>query len=359
MAEQNPNAEKSNLPAVVDKWAAVGDQMDAVVSQVSLSKTADMANFRRGMMTAVAIQHLRASLTDQNMGPIMALQGTSIGFRTDKDKEGGYPIAIVRDCVIDAALRGASLVGNEMNIIAERAYYTKEFYERVTGQLHGVSGMEPTFAEPRIAGEWATVEADCTWIFDGNPKRDRLAPGPGRESGRVLSIRVNKGHGPDQILGKARRKLLKLVYEQITGSPPAPDGDALEIDATVVSSRTMPPTGRTQVRDIADAGRENGTKQQQAEEPPKKLGPACEILWPAIQKMIATHTRAAVDDAKDDCGFADKTLEQCDARELGEVTAKVREWVISHKITTPINEKTDTKELESAGAKSEKGKLKF
>jgi hypothetical protein len=54
----------------------------------------------------------------------MALQGSNLGFKTDKDKTGGYSEAEVKTCLIDAVLLGLQPTGNEFNIIASQMYPT-------------------------------------------------------------------------------------------------------------------------------------------------------------------------------------------------------------------------------------------
>ena len=90
--------------------------------------------FSRVMVMAEAVSELREAMTDKAMSAVMSLAGTSMGFRTDKDrKEGGgtdYPIGVVRECLIEAMLRGVSVVGNQFNIIANRFYMTKEGWDQ-------------------------------------------------------------------------------------------------------------------------------------------------------------------------------------------------------------------------------------
>ena len=86
----------------------------------------EVSAFKKMALVAGAIGELRNLLTPKVMAPIMALQNTSIGFKTDNP--AGYPLEVVRDCLIEATLKGVYPVGNEFNIISRQCYITKEGY---------------------------------------------------------------------------------------------------------------------------------------------------------------------------------------------------------------------------------------
>ncbi len=93
-------------------------------------------SFEAELAVAQAVADLRAVLTPEAMQPIMALMNTDLGFRTDRDpkvtprdKEGNpmtpYSVDVVRECFIEAKLRGFHAVGNEWNIIASRFHVAR------------------------------------------------------------------------------------------------------------------------------------------------------------------------------------------------------------------------------------------
>jgi hypothetical protein len=239
---------REELPEIAKKWAEAGSRIDVIAGKMQLSKIRAMPNFERAMVTAIAVQELKKALTPEVMGPVMALQGTQLGFRTDKDKDGGYPVETVRLCVIEAVLNGAMVTGNEFNIISDRAYFTKEYFERMVDELDGITDVDPTFGVPTVIGEVATVECECSWKRDSVPQK--LTPGPGRQSGRLIPVRVNAKMIVDAILGKARRKLFKQVYEFITRSKAPDDGD---VDASVVDGTAKDVTGKQPAGSKSDA----------------------------------------------------------------------------------------------------------
>ena len=116
--------------------ATVTDDVIAALDTAASNKALTVASqFRRAFAVAEAVYQLKALLTPEVMKPILNLQNTSLGFQTDR-RDTGYPLEVVKECLIDAVLSGVSPVGNEFNIIAGRAYITKN------GMLHKLSTVD-------------------------------------------------------------------------------------------------------------------------------------------------------------------------------------------------------------------------
>lgn len=196
--------------------------IEAIASECCLVMSGSHGNFQRALTMARGIKLLRDALTPQIMAGIMALQGSKLGFRTDKDKEKGYDVDTVKDCAIEHVLRGGMLVGNEMNIIAGNAYQTKEFFTRMLAELPGFTDLKLFPGVPVAGGDRRSlVSYTATWIFNGRPGRiDRVQSK--LEDGTILderlSITTNSGMGPDAVLGKAERKMRAAIYARCTGT---------------------------------------------------------------------------------------------------------------------------------------------
>lgn len=214
------------------------EQLDQFATDNNLvALTEGKGSFTAALAVADAIGQLKVMLTPEIMKPIMALQGTTLGFKTDMDKEGGYKVDVVRDCFIEATLRGFQMVNNQTNIIGGRAYQTKEGFEAWAlkqAKLGRLTDYRDAYSTPRQVSEnEAVVKVSATWVWLG--KADKM-------ENVDISIRVNKGQGADAILGKAKRKLLARIYTRVTGTV-ITEGDANE--ATVID---------VDARKVADAG---------------------------------------------------------------------------------------------------------
>lgn len=188
--------------------------------------------FERGILTAEAMTQLQAALTPAMIEKsIMPLQGSSLGFRTDKDKDGGYDALTVRDCTIEAWLRGFYHVGNEFNIIAGRFYGAKAGFERKVRTFPGLANLEIHKSVPEITGGNALVTVIASWTLNGYADKLELAPkrlADGSPIDLRVSVRVNSGMGTDAILGKADRKVFAAIYQKISGEI-IPEGEVSDV----------------------------------------------------------------------------------------------------------------------------------
>jgi hypothetical protein len=188
--------------------------------------------FSKAIAVANAMNTLRNLLDDDLMKEFLKLQGSPLGFKTDKDRDGGYSVDVVREVLIEATIKGFELTNNQTNVIGARFYPTKEGFEGMFKRLsqRGLfSDLRMTQSVPKMVGEEAHVSCTAAFKFrktNTEEWKSMLIPAQG-EPALVISIRVNKGQGSDAILGKAKRKTLARIYELITGTE-ITDGDVDE-----------------------------------------------------------------------------------------------------------------------------------
>ena len=197
--------------------------MDDVVKEASLDVVQHYGQFKQALVMAAAVRKIGDMITDDMMADVMALQNTSLGFRTDKDP-GGYNVAVVKSCMIEAVLRGVRVVGNEMNIISGRLYITKEGCSRLVREYPGLANLKLMPGVPAIGSTGALVDYRATWTLNGEQQHmDRVKS---VVDDHRIPVKVNKGMGVDAVLGKATRKMLAAIYGELTGTHEAvPEGD--------------------------------------------------------------------------------------------------------------------------------------
>jgi hypothetical protein len=166
------------------------------------------ANFTAALELAATMRELRGLIAGPALDAVVSLQGTDLGFRTDKDKTGGYPAAIVRDVTIEAILRGFKLVGNEFNIIAGRFYATRAGMARMIADFPGLTDLALTEGGIDMKAGGALVAMRADWKRHG--QADSLAA--------TIPVRVNEGMGADAIIGKAYSKIYRRIWTRLTGS---------------------------------------------------------------------------------------------------------------------------------------------
>lgn len=205
----------TNVITVDDKTI---DAIEAACEQCSLSKLAQMGSLKRTMVLANGMQTMRKHLTDKLMADIAGLANTPLGYMTDRreGKDTPYSNAAIRDVIIEGMLRGASVIGNEINIIAGRCYLTKQYFERMLRDWPGLTELRVREGVPVRAGDGALVPMTATWKLNGVPDTlecEKEAGGDYR-----IPVRVNAQMGVDAMLGKARRKLFAKIFARVSGS---------------------------------------------------------------------------------------------------------------------------------------------
>lgn len=182
-------------------------------------------------VTVVAL--LREALSDEVMNKVfMPLMNTKVGFLTDKSGKPNskgityppYSIVVVRDAIIDAVSIGLLPTGNQMNIIAERMYPTKEGFTYLLKKI-GVKyildisydkGTNPNFAEIPVKIS-----------YDHNGEKNSFTV--------IATVKKDSYSSHDQLRGKAERRAKKVLYEYITGCD---FGDADEHSGVVDTTYT-------------------------------------------------------------------------------------------------------------------------
>lgn len=206
--------------ATVDDKLARIDDITRHCAVLSVSKSvADAYKMASDMF------ELRALFTGQVLERLLSMQGTPLGFLTDKDSQGGYPGDKVRDCIIEACARGLRVLNNEFNIIAGRVYITRNGYERLCHDYPGMRDLKVLEGKIEMVGNaGAYVPMKATWLLNGIADSIEVS----------IPVKVNSGMGADAIIGKAFRKMYARVYTRITGSYQS-DSDEQLVDDVIES----------------------------------------------------------------------------------------------------------------------------
>lgn len=190
------------------------------IAQAARTLLAEADGFEKELAVAQALQDLRALLTPKLMAPVLGLMNTSLGFRTDRDPKAAsgdpnglpataYGLEVVRECFIEAKLRGFLTLGNEWSIIAGRFRACKNGFRRKIIRSPGLTDFRDQYHLPPAAGNRATsVRCSATWKCHG------LDDGFECE----LPVEVSPFSGPEAILDEAERRFLQRVHDRLTGA---------------------------------------------------------------------------------------------------------------------------------------------
>ena len=214
----------TEIKNITDSQILVSEELNNQILAVLSNK---VEGFEKAFVMASAIQVLKEKLSPEIMKPIMALQGSNLGFKTDKDKNGGYSEAEVKACVIDAVLLGLQVTGNELNIIAGNMYPTRQGFgsllKKIKGLKYSISYSNPVFTQDKTS---ANCTATIKWELNGESHVQE----------QEFAIKSNAYATADAILGKAERKARRWLFNTVEGTD-IPDGDVTEITHVDVTPR--------------------------------------------------------------------------------------------------------------------------
>lgn len=205
------------IPKIDEKALTVVDEV-AEECRVAMAGAGNAVS--GSLVVAQAMARLRQAITPEMMTAVSALQGSAVGFKTDKDDKGGYSAQELTDPFLEATVRGFRMIGNEMNVIARRFYGAKAGFERKVRDYPGLSDWEEAFDFQETVGGTAKVQAIASWTLNGQPDqlmRMRQSV-EGQPFDNRIGVRVNAGMGYDAVIGKAKRKLYAQVYDYLIGA---------------------------------------------------------------------------------------------------------------------------------------------
>ena len=181
-------------------------QLNNAVGSV-LNQT-NLQGFERAYATAKSIEVLKGLLSQEYMAPIMQLQGNRLGFKTDKDKASGYPVEIVKNCLIEAVLMGLQPYGNQFNIIAGNTYPTKEGLGHVLNNWNGLKySLICGVPKPQQDGKSAIIDVNIKWTLSNKNSSETIP----------IAVKMDGYTSVDALVGKATRKGRAWLLGAISG----------------------------------------------------------------------------------------------------------------------------------------------
>ena len=171
------------------------------------------SNCNAAFTATIVVSQLRAFLTDEIIDKVFRpLMNTRIGFMTDRrpttknPHPTPYSNAIIRDAIIDGLTIGLFPTGNQINIIAERMYPTKEGFTALLRKM-GVKYIVSIGADTNRIQGYAEIPCKVDYMYNGEKNSFTL----------TATVRKDEYSSPDQLRGKAERRAKKALYEYITG----------------------------------------------------------------------------------------------------------------------------------------------
>jgi len=247
---------RNKLAKLTDKLTAI-DEVSAELRQLV---EVDQSLPSHAVRQAASLQMLRDLLTPDVMAPVMALMGSTLGFKTDKDSYGEpYGVDVVRDVMITCAGRGGQMTLNHTNIISGNYYATKWQFGTWLDAKQGRGNWLVIHGLPKIIrGEkmvknkqtqqyekktnvvlGATLASEVRWVDGDAWKSETL----------THALKGDDYSTSDAFNGKADRKCRAWLWGQITGKHIG-DGDIDELSVTPNGPEKGEPV--TRIQDTSD-----------------------------------------------------------------------------------------------------------
>ena len=152
------------------------------------------------------------------------------------------------------------MTGNEINIIAYNLYVTKEGFGRLLRELPGFTNLQIQIGvyAMNATGDGAMVPCSAAWRYNGTPQVMHCEKDASTDW-RIV-VRVNKGMGPDAIIGKAESKLLRRIYARITGSELLSESDADDNQETKEQERQLSESAQRDLAAQREAARQRAER---------------------------------------------------------------------------------------------------
>ncbi len=252
---ENLPAKRETAQQSVAKMTDVIMEIDSIVEECLPATTSKEQGFKEALVLAHGVRQLRDIFKDKNIEQIvMAMKDTPLGFMTDRSPAAvakkqdlrAYTYNEIKECAIEALLKGYRLTGNEFNIIANRFYAAKNGKHRKITEAEGISNFQITTTSPAYETEirtqygkpqtvqFAKVQCYASWKQNGQQcYLGRKGESGTPEDTLIFKIKVNNMMGDDAIVGKALSKLFSRVLLRLFGrlEPEATDfveGDIIE-----------------------------------------------------------------------------------------------------------------------------------
>jgi hypothetical protein len=195
-------------------------------------------NFERMIKSGLVINKINAIVTPKFVKTyIMPLQGSVLGFKTDKDTSGGYDISVVTKVTKEALALGLLMNGNCVNIIGKNLMVVKNGFQMKINELQVNEDLEiydHKVLRDAVKAEWdrgQIVKAGKVGRIQAKVKLTWTVNKEEKSKVKTFSCKFNAGQDEDATNGKIERKALSWLYHEITSTTlPTQDSEEREVE---------------------------------------------------------------------------------------------------------------------------------
>lgn len=220
--------EKPNFLKELSKHTEMMNSLIADIAKID----ENWKHYEKSLAYGYYLNEIKKQITGKPLEIIKSLMNTGIGFKTDHNPNDPnckykdiYSDDIIKNCVVQAVMLGLRIHGNEFNILGGNFYATKEGLDRI---VHSNPSLEEkvkdkvkNFRQDDKTGIWG-ITFEYSYKLKGESKVT--------EEVTVL-VKGKQGNYDipfDAVMGKAKRKLYKTVYNDMTQGFKLEDADDID-----------------------------------------------------------------------------------------------------------------------------------
>lgn len=196
-------------PAFLKELSQNTTMMNQLISDCKIL-TSNISEYEKSLLYGHYLVQIKNQISGKVLEIVKDLMNTGIGFKTDKPT---YSDEIIKNCVTQAIMHGLRIHGNEFNILGGNFYATKEGLERIVNR-------NPDLERKIIIKSRGFKKSPETEIWALSFDYDfKLKDRQEIKDDVTVYVRGKQGNYEiplDAVLGKARRKVLKTIYNQMT-----------------------------------------------------------------------------------------------------------------------------------------------
>lgn len=213
--------------------------MNSLISDISKIDE-NWSHYEKSLAYGYYLTRIKEQISGKPLEIIKSLMNTGIGFKTDKPSKTDnslYSDEIIKNCVVQAIMHGLRIHGNEFNILGGNFYATKEGLDRI---VHDNPLLEEKVRE-KVKG-FRQDEKTSIWgiSFEYSYKLKNESKVIEEVTVYVKGKQGNYETAFDAVMGKAKRKLFKVIYNDMTQGFKLEDADDVDdIELEKISSEKL------------------------------------------------------------------------------------------------------------------------
>jgi hypothetical protein len=185
------------------------EKAEKIDNSIKSLMSSGLSGFALSIARANVASVIRESLSDDMMKGVFEMENKKYGFLTDKTGSEKYTKDVIKDCFIEASMKGVEPTGNQFNIISGKCYITKEGCREILKKNKIQYELFPGFSK-KIENGGTVLPVRVEWVNTSGKKEFREL---------TLSVQGHEKVAEVARKGMAERDAMAWLIDHLTNSP--------------------------------------------------------------------------------------------------------------------------------------------